>query len=256
MKATQFEFRFRLIIILLLYTVGFWAPWTWVRGGFALPTTTAWLAVSTTLAQWHWMRMDQATLLVTGLAILFGFAGAVLRVWGTAYLGASIVHSGPMLAGQVMAAGPYRYVRNPLYWGSWFFGVSVAILMPPSGAAVFLVAVGLFYFRLILAEEAFLAGQIGEAYAEYRKQVPRLIPRLRARIREPDARPQWLTSLLADILPVAYPLCLAVLAWRYDPRLLVRCLVVCFGLSLVTRAFLPRKQKQSIGEPPGLTGGL
>jgi hypothetical protein len=45
-----------------------------------------------------------------------------------------------------------------------------------------------------------------------------------------------------ETLPVTYPLCLAVLAWRYDPVLLIRCLVVCFGLSLVTKATLPKKR--------------
>ncbi len=242
MKATQFEFRFRLLIILLIYTLGFWAPWTWTQGRYAPPATTAWLALSTTLARWGWLRLDQATLVVTGLAILFGFAGAVLRVWGTAFLGASIVHAGPMLAGNVMAAGPYRYVRNPLYLGSWFLGLSIAILMPPSGALVFAVLLALFYFRLILGEEGFLAGQIGEAYVEYRRQVPRLVPSLRPRIVGSAARPQWPMSLLAEFFPVSYPLCLAVLAWRYEPLLLIRCLVICFGLSLVLRAFLPKKQ--------------
>jgi protein-S-isoprenylcysteine O-methyltransferase Ste14 len=241
MRATQFEFRFRLLIILLIYALGFWAPWTWTQGRFGPPATTAWLALATMLARWGWLHLDQATLLVTGLAILFGFVGAVLRVWGTAFLGASIVHAGPMLAGSVMAAGPYRYVRNPLYLGSWFLGLSIAILMPPSGALVFVVVLGLFYFRLILGEEDFLTGQIGGAYVEYRRQVPRLVPSLLPRIAASKARPQWLMSLIAEFLPVSYPLCLAVLAWRYEPLLLIRCLVICFGLSLVMRAFLPKK---------------
>ena len=161
-KATQFEFRFRLFIILLIYLLGFWAPWTWANGRYAPPPTTAWLAIPTILERWGWLRLDQATLVVTGLAILFGFVGAVLRVWGTAYLSASIVHSSAMHGEQVMAAGPYRYVRNPLYLGSWFLGLSIAILMPPSGALVFVVLLGLFYFRLILGEEDFLTKQIGK----------------------------------------------------------------------------------------------
>ncbi|MFY9746161.1 MAG: isoprenylcysteine carboxylmethyltransferase family protein, partial [Acidobacteriaceae bacterium] len=82
MKATQFEFRFRFLIILLIYAVGFWAPWTWTSGRFVPPPATAWLALATTLARWGWLHLDLATLLVTGLAILFGLLGAVLRVWG------------------------------------------------------------------------------------------------------------------------------------------------------------------------------
>jgi hypothetical protein len=142
---------------------------------------------------------------------------------------------------QVMTAGPYRYLRNPLYLGSWILSVSIAILMPPSGAVVFLVLLAVFYFRLILGEEAFLAGTIGEAYLGYKKQVPRLVPRLRARIAESAARPEWGTSLIAEAFPVAFSICLAILAWRYEPRILIQCLLICFGLSLVMRAFLPKK---------------
>jgi protein-S-isoprenylcysteine O-methyltransferase Ste14 len=238
MKATQVEFRLRLLILLALYFVGFYAPW--LRFGAVAPPTTAWLALSTTLALWHWLPLNQASLLVTGLAVFCALAGAAVRVCGTAFLGASVVHSGAMQAGQVMAAGPYRYVRNPLYLGSWILSLGIAFLMPPSGALVFLIVEGFFYFRLILGEEAFLAAQQGEPYLEYRRAVPRLLPSLRPRIPSAGARPQWLTSLAAEAFPVLYALCLAVLAWQYNPRLLIRCLLVTFGLSLVTRALLPR----------------
>lgn len=239
MQATQLEFRFRLIIILLLYNLGFWAPWTWTAGHYA-PMSTAWLALSTSLGQTTPLGVRNATLLVTWLAIACAVLGAALRVWGTAYLGASIVHSGAMHGGHVMAAGPYRYLRNPLYLGSWLLAAGIAILMPPSGAAVFLVLLGFFYFRLILGEEAFLAQKIGEPYLEYRRQVPRLWPTRRPRIAASPAGPQWMPSCAAEILPIGYALCLAALAWRYDPRLLVRCLLVAFGISLITRALLPR----------------
>lgn len=246
MKATQFEFRFRLIIILLLYTLGFLAPWTWTARHYGLPSTTTWLAIPTLLDRWGWMRLDHASLLVTWLAIVFALAGAALRVWGTAYLSAAVVHSSAMYGDQVMASGPYRYVRNPLYLGSCLLGLSIAILMPPSGAALFAVLLCLFYFRLILGEEAFLAGQSGESCLSYKKQVPRLLPRLRPSISSAAAHPQWLTSLLAEVFPVVFSICLAALAWRYQPQLLIKCLLVGFGLSLVARAFLPKRQAAAV----------
>lgn len=240
MKATKVEFRLRVLIILALYVLCFWAPWAWTRGSFAPPVSTAWLALSTTLGRWPALGVAGATLLVTWVAIACAAAATVLRIWGTAWLGASIVQSGAMHGERVMVAGPYRYVRNPLYLGSWFFGASVSILMPPTGAVVFLVLLGLFYFRLILGEEAFLATQLGERYLEYRRQVPRLLPRLRPEIAASASQPQWFLGTMAEILPLGYTLCLAVLAWRYEPRLLGQCLLVCFGLSLVMRALLPK----------------
>lgn len=238
MRATQVEFRLRLLILLALYFIGLYAPW--LRFGAAPPVTTTWLALSTSLALWHWLPLDQASLLVTGLAIVCALLGAALRLWGTAYLGSSVVHSRFMQAGQVMAAGPYRFVRNPLYLGSWILSLGIAILMPPSGAVVFLVLEGFFYFRLILGEEAYLEAQQGDSYREYRSCVPRLFPRLTPGIASSGARPQWFTSLAAEVFPVLYAVCLAVLAWQYNPRILLRCLLVAFGMSLVTRALLPR----------------
>jgi hypothetical protein len=51
---------------------------------------------------------------------------------------------------------------------------------------------------------------------------------------------------VAEIFPVVYSICLAALAWRYQPMLLVKCLVVSFGLSLIARAFLPKKQTAAV----------
>lgn len=240
MKATSFEFRFRVLIALLLYTLGFWAPWA--RYGNVAPPTTAWLALSTTMAGQQWMTVSQATLLVTWLAILCVFAGAALRIWGTAYLGSSVVHAARMQAGQVVASGPYRFVRNPLYLGTWFFSAGVSILMPPSGAIFFLAATVLFYIRLMLGEERYLAAQLGEPYLEYRRRVPRIIPSLRPRLAASGLQPQWMQGFLGEIFTFAFACCLAALAWDYNAQLLIRCLLVCFGLSLIARAALPRPQ--------------
>jgi protein-S-isoprenylcysteine O-methyltransferase Ste14 len=240
MKATQFEFRFRILIAAVLYVLGLWAPWT--RYGAVAPDTTTWLAVSTTLARWGWLRLDQSTMLVTGFAMFCTAAGALLRIGGTSYLGATVVSSAAMHGETLAAAGPYRFVRNPLYLGTWIFSLGVAILMPPSGALVFLVGTVLFYFRLILGEEDFLAKQMGLAYEEYRRRVPRIVPRLRPRIASSGAQPNWLEGVVAECYPAAFALCLAALAWRYQPLLLIRCLVVCFGISLVARAILPRQR--------------
>jgi protein-S-isoprenylcysteine O-methyltransferase Ste14 len=241
MKATPFEFRFRIGFAVLFFVLGFWAPWT-RYGAASTPDTTTWLALSSLLPRLGWLSLNQATLLVTWLAILLAFVGAALRLWGTAYLGTSIVHSTAMQAGPVMASGPYRYVRNPLYLGTFFFALAVSILMPPSGAAFFLVAIAVFYFRLILGEEAYLSAQLGAPYDAYRQLVPRLIPALRSRVAASGAQPRWGQSLVAEFLPWGFALCLAVLAWRYQPQLLIRCLIVCFGLSLVARALLPKQQ--------------
>jgi protein-S-isoprenylcysteine O-methyltransferase Ste14 len=236
-QATPFEFRFRMPILVLLYVLGFWAPWE--RSGGANPATT-WLVLSGSLARLHWLPLATATETVTIAAILCAFAGALLRIWGAAWLGSTIVASSRMHAHGVLADGPYRHLRNPLYLGSLLFSLAIAILMPLSGALVFLVASLLFYLRLILGEEAYLAVQQGDAYLDYKQRVPRLVPALRSRIPASGARPNYAQGLLGELYPFGMACCFLVLAWRYNSQLLIQALLICFGLSLVVRALLPK----------------
>jgi protein-S-isoprenylcysteine O-methyltransferase Ste14 len=240
-KATRFEFRYRLTIGFFIYLLGFWAPW--IRyGPFAGRSTSTWLELSGTLASTRVLPLQYATLLVTILAIMLAALGAAFRVWGTSYLGAGIVTSGAMHAQRVVAAGPYRYVRNPLYFGSFVFSLAVSILMPPSGAIFFIVAIFVQILRLILGEEAFLVVQQGEPYLAYKSSVPRLIPSITPRIPASFAKPAWLQAILSETYPVGMTLCFVVLAWRYNALLLTQAVVICFGISLVIRAFIKRPQ--------------
>jgi protein-S-isoprenylcysteine O-methyltransferase Ste14 len=241
-KATQFEFRFRIVIGFLFYVLGFWAPWARFLGGSG-HVSTAWLELSGALASAHWLSLNSATILITAVALLCAIKGTILRVWGTAYLGTAIVHDQSMQGAAVVASGPYRYVRNPLYMGTFVFSLAISILMPPTGAIFFLVAQAIFYYRLILGEEAYLAAQQGDAYLVYKQKVPRLWRSFRARVPASPAKPQWLTSLLAESYYVGFTACFAVLAWRYNAYLLIKCLIICFGVSLVIRAILPQAAK-------------
>ena len=72
--------------------------------------------------------------------------------------------------------GPYRWVRNPLYFGVCLFpfGLGVALSYIPFlfwGA----VDVGWFYF-FIPKEEKELEALFGESYLNYKRQVPMLFP--------------------------------------------------------------------------------
>jgi hypothetical protein len=139
-----------------------------------------------------------------------------------------------------VAAGPYRYVRNPLYLGAWLLAGGASILMPPGGAGFFLIAFALFALFLISSEERFLSIKLGDAYAQYRRRVPRLLPRGRSVAVTAVARPEWAQAALAETYPITFTVCFAIIAWRYNARVLIQCLLICYGLSLVVRAFIPR----------------
>jgi protein-S-isoprenylcysteine O-methyltransferase Ste14 len=76
--------------------------------------------------------------------------------------------------------GPYRYVRNPMISGVVFvlFGESLVLLSGPhfQWALIFLV---INFIYIPMFEEQQLKERFGEAYIEYCRHVPRLVPRLR-----------------------------------------------------------------------------
>jgi protein-S-isoprenylcysteine O-methyltransferase Ste14 len=79
----------------------------------------------------------------------------------------------------LVVAGPYRYVRNPMISGVLFvlFGEALLLLSGPHAmwALTFLVLNMLF---IPLFEEPQLESRFGDSYREYKRHVPRVIPRL------------------------------------------------------------------------------
>ena len=74
----------------------------------------------------------------------------------------------------LVAAGPYRFTRNPMYLGMAGTLLGAAVLL---GTLAPFVAIPLFValieWRFILAEEAVLLASFGSAYADYKARVRR-----------------------------------------------------------------------------------
>lgn len=215
MRATQFEFRFRLWISGVIYLLGFWAPWLRF-GKSAGPVSTTWLELSGELSRW--MPIEPASVLITAGAIALAAMGTALRVWGTAYRSGSAEESSVAARGSLC-----RYLCSPLSLGILLFALAVSILMPPSGAVFFLVAGFVQFWRLILREKSSKVGQ----------SEVNLMKRDSARVGEP----RWIRAFSGEIFFVTMTVCFAVLAWRYNATLLIQALLICFGFSLVVRAF-------------------
>jgi protein-S-isoprenylcysteine O-methyltransferase Ste14 len=183
-------------------------------------------------------------LATVGLIVAAGLAAAI-RVWGTAYLGAATVNKHAMVSGlEVLADGPYRFVRNPLYWGTWLMSVAIAGLMPVSGAVVALVLLAFFLLRLILGEEAFLRAELGAPYEAYRRIVPRLFP-LPGRYAAAQGRAShWGRAIVSEVLPLGVFVSFAALSWQFNAMLLAKAVLISFGVSLVVRAGLPMGPEQ------------
>jgi hypothetical protein len=163
----------------------------------------------------------------------------MFRVWGAAYLGPSTVSNVNMLAGKVMADGPYHFVRNPLYIGLWCMVTAMGFLMPVTGAAFVVVLITVFIVRLTFGEEAFLNEQLGNSYAAYLQVVPRFLPRLRGAPLSTGAEPHWLRAFLTELTPIGVLVGIVVYSRNYDLAIAGRTLLIFFGASLVVRAFIP-----------------
>jgi protein-S-isoprenylcysteine O-methyltransferase Ste14 len=238
MKATALEFRFRYLIHAILYGLGFTAPWDNV---LHLDSIRTWQFLAAWLARSGWVSFSTATIAVLILGILCALVAASLRTWATAYLGSSIVQAGAMHGDRIVAAGPYRHLRNPLYLGTFIHTFALALLMPPSGAIFCILTIGLFQLRLIAGEEAFLATTLGEPYVAYRAQVPSLLPSLTARIPASPTQPAWPTAFLGEIYMWGVVASFAIAGWRYNAFLIIQGIIVSLGISLIARAFIPKR---------------
>jgi protein-S-isoprenylcysteine O-methyltransferase Ste14 len=238
MKATSLEFRFRFLILVVLYVLGFITPWNyWLH----LDSIRTWQLIASWPTRAGWLSFNNATILVLLLGILCALAGALLRTWATACLGPAIVQDAAMHGEGIVAAGPYRHLRNPLYLGAFLHTFALVLLMLPSGAIFCILAVGLFQLRLIAAEESFLTAKLGESYLAYRAKLPSLIPALTPKVPASPLQPKWLTAFLGEIYMWGVVMTFAVLGWRYNSILLIKGVLISLGLSLIVRAFLPKR---------------
>lgn len=236
MRATAIEFRLRMAINAAII-LGFWAPWIKWWGVGRRISLIEWLALQ--LSRLGVGSFSFATNGLIVLALLIALVAAVFRVWGTAWLGPGAVNSINMVAGDVVADGPYRFVRNPLYLGLWCMVAAMSFLMPATGALFAIVLITVFALRLTLGEESFLAAQLGDAYRAYFHAVPRFIPRPRGAPANTGAEPHWLRAFFAELTPVGVLVSIAVFSRSYDQALAGRIILIFFGASLVVRAFLP-----------------
>jgi protein-S-isoprenylcysteine O-methyltransferase Ste14 len=239
MKATALEFRLRYLIHTIVYILGFLAPWD--RFLHLDRDRTAWLLLASWPASNHWLSFTTATIAILIFGILCALAAALLRTWAAAYLDSSIVKAASMHGDQVVAAGPYRFLRNPLYLGTLLHTLALALLMPPSGAIFCIFVIGLFQLRLIASEEAFLATRLGESYLAYRAKVPTLFPALTPRVPASPTQPKWPQAFLGELYFWGVFLAFVIAGWRYNSFLIIQGVLISLGVSLVARAFAPKR---------------
>ena len=142
------------------------------------------MGVIPTLILWFSGKLESYQLMTLsivsgGLLILVGLS----IIWITVSLftdygkGTPAPYSPPKI---LVAIGIYRYVRNPMMIGVWSVLIGEASLFMSIGILIwFLIFFITSIFFVTLWEEEDLENRFGESYCEYKRNVPRWVPRIR-----------------------------------------------------------------------------
>ena len=192
-QATKAEFENRFWIIGGVFSIGF--PL------YALDHVNAAEALTRVIVGPAGMSSPRANSVIRAIfaaAALIVTAAALLRSWAEAYLHSSVVHDSALHSESLVADGPYRYVRNPLYLGNVLLAAGMGTMASRVGFFFILIGMTLVVYRLILREEASLAESQGAGFLRYCDAVPRLLPALRPRVPAGGTRPNWLDGLTGE----------------------------------------------------------
>ena len=188
MQASDFEFRHRLWFIAAFFTLAFWSR--------AIDPATAGAEVAGWIGGPNRRRSLQA---VFGAGAVLTIAAAALRTWASAYLDSEVVYDAQLRTERVVADGPYRYVRNPLYLGISLMSVGMGLLGSRLGGVLLVAGLAVFEYRLIRREEALLLATQSEEYRRFFEAVPRMWPALTARVEASGRRPRWGQAFAGEV---------------------------------------------------------
>ncbi len=127
----------------------------------------------------------------TGASVAAGLPlallGELLRCYAVGFSGTT-TRGDVVTAPELVTAGPYAHVRNPLYVGNVVTAAGFALaftgrlrpaqrLLAVGGSLGVMLGV---YAVIVPHEESFLRATFGEAFEAYTKRVPRVVPQWRA----------------------------------------------------------------------------
>ncbi len=151
--ASEGEFRIRFWIIAIIFFGGFQL--------YAWDHVPAASAVAGLLTRAGGNPHAMLTLIYSiGAAMVV--AAAALRTWAAAYMSSSVVHDERVRDHRLVADGPYRHLRNPLYLGMILVALGIGLAASRSGFVLIAVAITFFQYRLTRREEAALLATQGE----------------------------------------------------------------------------------------------
>ena len=222
MKATRWEFANRAAIIGMLFAVSFFVS--------PLDRTNVAAALAGPIAALLHFDGDRTARAIFTLAALCVALAALTRTWASAYLTADVVYASPVKTASLVADGPFRHVRNPLYFANVLLTIGMGALASRLGFALLNGLMLLFLYRLILREESELASAQGAGYDAYRARVPRLFPALAPRTAASGRRPQWTNAFKAEAWFWGFAIAMAAFA----ATLSMKIFLIILGVSIAS----------------------
>ncbi|HVA34178.1 MAG TPA: isoprenylcysteine carboxylmethyltransferase family protein [Candidatus Baltobacteraceae bacterium] len=136
------------------------------------------------------------------LGLPIAIAGELIRCWAVGYSGVT-TRGDAVTAPQLVTAGPYAHVRNPLYVGNFVTAAGYAIAFtgkndPLERLALLggsLAAMLGVYATIVPHEEAFLRSEFGEEFDRYCERVPPVLPQLEPM---PDGAGRWQPEVIKE----------------------------------------------------------
>lgn len=241
MRATTFEFRYRFFFIAGIFSIGFYL--------YSVDHAMTAYALAGWVAGQGGPGQKDAARVVLGVGAAMGAAAALLRTWAAGFLQSHVVHDAALHSDRLVADGPYRYLRNPLYLGTIMLAVAMGLAASPAGFAFIVVAMVVFTLRLMGREEAELTASQGESYGKYRDTVPKLIPSLSPRVPSSGRKPQWVQGFVGEIFMWGFAASMAVFAATLDITYLWRGVTAALALYLVS-AMILRGQRAEANRVP------
>jgi len=213
-RATGFEFEKRFWIICAIYFTGFC-----LSAFDKLP----FIVTLRHLIAPSIVRGEPQALMFTRIVIAAGallvFLAAGLRTWGAAYLRTEVVHDTAQHSEVLVADGPFRYTRNPLYLANLPMAAGIGVLASRSGFIFLVLANWIFVYRLILREEESLRKNQGEPYEAYCQAVPRFWPALKPRVPSGNLQPDWGQAFAGESFVWLFGIAELLIAVTLNPRI-------------------------------------
>ncbi|OOG59432.1 isoprenylcysteine carboxylmethyltransferase family protein [Rhodanobacter sp. C03] len=182
------------------FTTGAWLTWLlyWVWSARGVKQATRvesslsrmgkyWLPIILAVALLQPLKMFSGTVLdanfvppalwLVWLGLLMTYAGLLFACWARVILGRN--WSGVVQLKQdheLIEAGPYRYVRHPIYSGLLLAFLGTAVMIGEWRALLAVAIVAVSFWRKLRLEERWLGEYFGDAYADYMRRVKALVP--------------------------------------------------------------------------------